>query len=128
MVGMGTVFSGDHADIGLYCRRKGVFRLQNMVVPIRSHVNRNWTRAFWGKHGTVWNKVRLRLVFMVIRHPKLYTLSAQKTRKHFLKRAFCYFTLSEMVGGGCCQNNSIRWIRVYILITPFECAETSLST
>ena len=39
--------------------------------------------------------------------------------KSFLKRIFFYFTLMEMVGGGCCQNNGIRRLRVYISITPY---------
>ena len=45
---------------------------------------------------------------MVIRYPKSYTKSAQKSRKHFLERIFCFFTLSEIVGGGCCQIDGIR--------------------
>ena len=68
--------------------------------------------------GTVCFKVRPRQLFMVIRYPKSYTKSAQKSRKHFLERIFCFFTLSEILGGGCCQIDGIRQTRVYISITP----------
>ena len=55
-------------------------------------------------------------------------IPAQKTRKHFQDGNFRYVTLSEIAGGGGCQNLGFRLNKVYVPITPLKFVKTWKNT
>ena len=74
---------------------------------------------------TVCVNVLILELFLAFGHSKAYIKQAQKTRKNCLERAFGYFTISEMLGGGCCCNFKINLIKVYISIFSLILIATS---